>query len=44
MRFLNNWQAKGPNIETKIAALASISKFSNTGNFTSENFKAVQIK
>lgn len=38
-----NWQAKGPNIE-KIAALASISKFSNTGNFTSDNFQTVKMK
>ena len=38
-----NWQVKGTNIE-KIAALASISKYSNTGNFTSDDFQNCQMK
>lgn len=38
----SNWKANGTNVD-KIAALASISKFSNTGNFTSENFQAQNI-
>lgn len=33
-----NWKVKGASIE-KIAALASISKYNNTGNFTSDDFK-----
>jgi hypothetical protein len=37
-----NWQVNGTNIE-KIAALASISKYSNTGNFTSEDFQPSNI-
>lgn len=38
----SNWKANGTNIE-KIAALASISKYSNTGNFTSEDFQTQNI-